>query len=158
MVKNPPANEEDTRETGSIPGSGRFPGVENGCPLRYSYLENSMDRGAWQATVHGVRKSRTRLSMCTHACAHTHTPRRACDHTLASWRKQRMRSPWPLRGMLTPAPGTGSPASGLVSSLDWNPPSKGRATCSLWLAEDWAPSAMLAEHRHPHPGSLWQGC
>ena len=49
-------------ELGSIPGSGRSPGEGNGNPLQYSCLENSMDRGAWQATVHGVIKSKTRLS------------------------------------------------------------------------------------------------
>ena len=41
-------------DTGLIPGSGRFPGEENGYPLQYSCLENSMDRGAWQAIVHGI--------------------------------------------------------------------------------------------------------
>ena len=46
----------------SIPGSGRSPGVGNGNPLQYSHLENSMDRGAWWATVHGVAKSWTQLS------------------------------------------------------------------------------------------------
>ena len=46
----------------SIPGSGRSSGEENGNPLQHSFLENSMDRGAWQATVHKVAKSRTRLS------------------------------------------------------------------------------------------------
>ena len=45
-----------------IPGLERFPGEENGCPLQYSGLENSMDRGVWQATVHGVTMSHTRLS------------------------------------------------------------------------------------------------
>ena len=45
-----------------IPGSGRFPGNGNGNPLQYSCLENSMDGGAWQATVHGVTKSRKQLS------------------------------------------------------------------------------------------------
>ena len=45
----------------SIPGSGRSPGEGNGYPLQYSCLENSMDGGAWQDTVHGVTKSRTRL-------------------------------------------------------------------------------------------------
>ena len=48
-------------DPGSIPGSGRSPGEENGKPLQYSCLENPMDRGAWQATVHRVAKSRTRL-------------------------------------------------------------------------------------------------
>ena len=49
-------------DPGSIPGSGRSPGVENGNPLQYSCLENPMDGGAWLATVYGVAKSRTRLS------------------------------------------------------------------------------------------------
>ena len=49
-------------DPGSIPGSGRSPGKGNGNPLQYSCLENSMDGGAWWATVHGVAKSRTRLS------------------------------------------------------------------------------------------------
>ena len=44
---------------GSIPGSRRSPGEENGNPLQYSCLENPMDRGAWQATVHGIAKSQT---------------------------------------------------------------------------------------------------
>ena len=47
---------------GSIPGSGRSPGEENGYPFQYSCLENFMDKGAWWATVHGVAKSQTRLS------------------------------------------------------------------------------------------------
>ena len=41
-------------DMGSIPGLGRSPGEGNGYPLQYSGLENSMDRGAWQATVHGI--------------------------------------------------------------------------------------------------------
>ena len=49
-------------DTGSIPGSGRSPGVGNDYPLQHSHLENSMDRGALWATVHGVTKSQTRLS------------------------------------------------------------------------------------------------
>ena len=52
-------------DPGSIPGLGRSPGEGNGNPLQYSWLENSMDRGAWWATVHGVAKSRTRLSNFT---------------------------------------------------------------------------------------------
>ena len=62
MVKNPPANAEDKRDQDSIPGSGISPGVGNGNPPQYTCLGNSIDRGAWQATVHGVAKSRTQLS------------------------------------------------------------------------------------------------
>ena len=47
------------RDEDSIPGLGRSPGEGNGNPLQYSCLENSMDRGAWQATVHGVTKNQT---------------------------------------------------------------------------------------------------
>ena len=56
VVKNLPANAGDIRDLGSIPGSGRSPGGGHGNPLQYSCLENSMDRGAWQATVHRVNK------------------------------------------------------------------------------------------------------
>ena len=54
MVKYLPANAGATEDGNSIPGWGRSPGEGNGNPLQYSCLENSMDRGAWQATVHGV--------------------------------------------------------------------------------------------------------
>ena len=57
-------------DPGSIPGSGRSPGEGNGNPLQYSGLENPMDRGAWQATVHRVTKSRTRLSDFTNVTNH----------------------------------------------------------------------------------------
>ena len=57
VVKKPPLNARDARDTGSIPGSERSPGVGNGNPLQYSCLENSVDRGARWATVHGVAKS-----------------------------------------------------------------------------------------------------
>ena len=56
LVKNPPAVQETP-----VPGLGRSPGGGHGNPLQYSCLENSMDRGAWQATVHGVEKSQTGL-------------------------------------------------------------------------------------------------
>ena len=59
MVKNVHAHEGDSRDGGSIPGSGRSPGVGNGNPLQYSCLENLMDRGAWRAAVHGVAGSQT---------------------------------------------------------------------------------------------------
>ena len=59
VVKNPPASAEDVRDMGSIPGSGRSPEGGYGNPLQYSCLENPMDRGAGQATVHRVRHSQT---------------------------------------------------------------------------------------------------
>ena len=65
-VKNLPANAGDTRDTSLIPGFGRSPGEGNGNLLQYSYLESSMDRGAWRATVHGVAKSQTQLNTHTH--------------------------------------------------------------------------------------------
>ena len=56
------ASASNAGDLGSIYGSGKSPGEGNGNPLQYSCLENLMDRGAWQATVHRVAKSRTRLS------------------------------------------------------------------------------------------------
>ena len=66
VVKNLPANAGDARDMNSIPGSGRSRGVGNDTPLQYSCPENPMNRGAWQATVHGVAKSRIRLSSWAH--------------------------------------------------------------------------------------------
>ena len=60
VVKNLPAN---AGNVDSIPEFGRSPGEGNGYPLQYSCLENSKDRGAWWATVHGIAKSQTRLSV-----------------------------------------------------------------------------------------------
>ena len=62
MLKNLPANAGDVRDVGSIPGLGRSPGEGDDYPLQYSCMENPMNRRAWQATVHGVAKSQTRLS------------------------------------------------------------------------------------------------
>ena len=56
------ASAHNAGDPGSIPGPGRSPGEGNGNPLQYSCLENPMDGGAWWPTVHGVTKSRTRLS------------------------------------------------------------------------------------------------
>ena len=56
-IKSLPANAIDVRDTGSIPGSSRSPGGGHANPLQYSCLENPMDRGAWQATVHRVTES-----------------------------------------------------------------------------------------------------
>ena len=61
LVKNPPANAGNIRDTGSIPESGKSHGGGHGNPLQYFYLENPMDRGTWQAEVHRVTQSRTLL-------------------------------------------------------------------------------------------------
>ena len=70
VVKKLLANAGDAGE--SIPGSGRSPEGRHGNPLQYSCLEKPMDRGAWQAAVHGVEKSRTRLKLLS---MHTHKVR-----------------------------------------------------------------------------------
>ena len=57
VVKNPPDDAGDMRDVGLIPQSGRSPGEGNGNSLQHSCLENPMDRGAWQATVHRVTES-----------------------------------------------------------------------------------------------------
>ena len=67
LIKNTPTNAGDTRDVGSIPGSGRSPGGGCGSPLQCSCLGNPTDSGAWQAAVPRVAKSRTRLS--THTAA-----------------------------------------------------------------------------------------
>ena len=59
VVKNLPTSAGDIRDLGLISGLGRSPGEGHGNPLQYSGLENSTDRGAWQATVRGVTKSQT---------------------------------------------------------------------------------------------------
>ena len=67
VKKNLPANAGDGRNTGSIPGSGRYFGGEHGNPLQCPCLEHPMDRGAWRTTVHKVTKSQTLLKqLCTH--------------------------------------------------------------------------------------------
>ena len=69
MVKKLPAKAGDARDMDSMPGLGKSPGEGHGNPLQYSGLENPMDRGAWEATIHGVKKSQTRLKqLSTHTC------------------------------------------------------------------------------------------
>ena len=70
MVKNLLANAGNTRDAGSVRGLGRSAGEGNGTQVQYSCLENSIDRGAWRATVHGVAKSQTQLSTHTHNKIH----------------------------------------------------------------------------------------
>ncbi|KAM9700771.1 centromere protein P isoform 2-T2 [Dama dama] len=73
VMKNPSANAGEVRHTGLIPGLGRSPGGGHTNPLQYSCVENLVDRGAWQATVHGVAKSWTRLSNFTSLNLHSPT-------------------------------------------------------------------------------------
>ena len=68
VVNNPPTNAGDAGAAGLIPGSGRCPVVGHSNPLQYSCPENSRDRGAWWAAVHGFAKSWMQLS------THTHSP------------------------------------------------------------------------------------
>ena len=70
MVKNTPANAGDSGEASSIPGLGKSPRGGHDNSLQYSCQENPTDRGAWQATVHGVTKSQTWLS--THTLAYVY--------------------------------------------------------------------------------------
>ena len=101
------------RDVGSIPGSEGSPGEGNGNPFQYSYLENSMDKGAWRAIVHGVTKSQTQLSNCT--CTQTYLSKNKFKfyfsllfHNIC--RLQLHLSPYPVQHY----------ASGvLVWSLDW---------------------------------------
>ena len=83
MVKNLPSNAGDTGDEGLNPGLGRYPRGRNGNPLQYSCLENSVDRGAWWATVHGITKCQTWLS--THTHTHTHTSIWAAITNMIEW-------------------------------------------------------------------------
>ena len=67
MLKNLPSNAGDIRDSGSIYGPGRSPGVGHGNPLQYSCLENPTDRGAWLSTVHRVTKSWIQLKQLSRA-------------------------------------------------------------------------------------------
>ena len=79
MVKNPTANARDVKDTRSVLGLGRSPGEGHGNPLEYSFLENPMDRGACQTTVHRVAQSRTRLKRLRMA----HGTWRTCKFSVA---------------------------------------------------------------------------
>ena len=76
MVKNSPNDAEDVRDAASVTVLGRFPGGGHGNPLQYSCLEHPMDRGAWQATVHGIANIRTQLKQLSRA----HSTWRWCPH------------------------------------------------------------------------------
>ena len=74
VVKNLPANEGATGDAGSIPGWGGSPGGGNGNPLQYSCLENSVDSGAWRATVHTVAESDVTERLSTQQCREASLP------------------------------------------------------------------------------------
>ena len=102
VVKNLPANAGDTRVMGSVLRSGRSPGGGHGNPLQYSCLENSMDRGAWWATAHGVAKSQTRLKRLSMQChGRTHSwgflliPSRCHDYVY--WLYKKVHFPWNIK-------------------------------------------------------------
>ena len=91
VVKNTPANARDVRDLGSIPRTGRSPGGGHRQPTPYSCLENSMDRGAWQATVHRVAQSWTWLEQLSMQCTckllknGSHTSIRGVGWSKAIW-------------------------------------------------------------------------
>ena len=116
VVKNLPANARDLRAAGSIPKSGRSPGGQHGNPLQYSCLENPMDRGAWQATVHSVTKSQTQLKWLS---MHVHAYLYICIYKL-------LRRQWHPTPVLLPGKSHGqrslvgcSPWGGYESDTNW---------------------------------------
>ena len=117
-VKNLPANEGDTRDATSIPGSGRSPGGGNGNPLQYSCLENSTDRGAWQATVSGVAKSQMQLNTQAGVeWAFTHYDVSLGNETIAkenTMRRWRQRTSLMVQCLRIHLPMQGTPVSPLV--------------------------------------------
>ena len=72
VVKNLPSNARNIRDVGLIPGLGRSTGGGHSNPLQYYCLENCMDKGAWQATVHRVAQNPDMTEASKHACKHTH--------------------------------------------------------------------------------------
>ena len=86
MVKNPGASATASAKAGLIPGLGRSPGEGNGDSLKYSCLENSMDRRAWSAPDHGVAKCQTRRSD-SHFHFHWDAAKYSTMHTYSKWTK-----------------------------------------------------------------------
>ena len=99
VVKNLPVNAGDAGDMGSVPGSGRSPGEENGNPLQCSCLDNPMDRRTWWVVVHGVTEESDmteQINKHTHVCTHTCTCAHTCTQTHSGqgyW--QVMATPWP---------------------------------------------------------------
>ena len=120
VVKNLLANAEDSRDMGSIPGWGRSPGGGHGNPLQYSCLENSLDRGAWWATVHGFTKSWTWLSEWACTCLER-----------CFWKRQAFGFSRPSKEDSPPLCGRASPQAtgGWKGVKTWG---KGKFTLSSW--------------------------
>ena len=103
MVKNLPASAGATRDLGSFHGLGRSPGGGHGNPLQYSCLENSMDRGAWWATVHGAAQNQTWLKQLS-----THTWYIFIHSTVKYYSRERRKSFHLLWHRLTLGEGNGN--------------------------------------------------
>ena len=114
----------NARDLGSIPGVGRSPGGEHGNPLQYSCLENSMDKGAWWATVHGVTRSQTRLSKRTHNVpepTHHHHPQPISEPLSTATVNMEMPTCPPSCHTSLAHLGTGWVSSPLARSSGWVP-------------------------------------
>ena len=162
VIKNPPDNAGDERDTGLIPGSGRSPGKGHGNPLQYSCLENPVDRRAWQGTVHRVTKSRAWLkwlSMYTHS--HTlhqrgywhredkrlvqNDPQLVCGADKAGWPQPHHSAPLPRQDA---AQGAASASTGLTRPFQGQPLAQvlwGRLQEALWAAVRYAGFLVPAE-------------
>ena len=117
VVKSPPANAGHTRDASLISGLGRSSGVRNGSPLQYSCLQNPMDRGAWWATLPGVEKNQTWLSMeeCFQRGVEAMKKKKLCKTTvIKNWRSwtslavQRLRHCFSSAGYTGSIPGWGT--------------------------------------------------
>ena len=147
MVKNPSSSAGHARHMGLIPAS-RSPGVENGNPLQYSCLENSMDRGAWQATVHGVAKSWTQLSNWAHRDTFLLKSKDLPDTNLnCPWMHAQLPQSCPTLWDPMDHGLTVSSVHGILQAriLEWSAifsswgvfPTQGSNLCLLWLLQWW---------------------
>ena len=147
-----------------IPGSGRSPGIRNGNLLQCSCLENSVGRGTWQAIAHGVAKSQTQPSTCTHACmhtcayAHTHTHTHIHTHTADSQLKVGTAvlcgQTWRYRV------GFGQVRKSLHILREEDSLISIKGMC-LWIVHQVEPSAENIEKSArdcPHPSHSWISC